>query len=36
MLFGEQTVSCCENHRKQTNTLGGEKAEFQYVKAGGI
>jgi hypothetical protein len=35
MLFGETMAVYCENSVKHTNTLCGQNAEFQYVKAGG-
>jgi hypothetical protein len=33
MLFRETTAVYCENHKKHKNTLSGQDAEFQYVKA---
>jgi hypothetical protein len=35
MLFRETVAVYCENHTEHTNTLYGQNAEFQYVKAGG-
>jgi hypothetical protein len=35
MLFGETVAVYCENHTEHTNTLCGQNAEFQYVKASG-
>jgi hypothetical protein len=36
MLFREISDVYCENRAEHTNTLRGQKAEFLYVKAGGI
>jgi hypothetical protein len=36
MLFRETIDIYCENHTEHTNTLRGQNAEFEYVKAGGI
>jgi hypothetical protein len=36
ILFTEIIIICCENHTKQTNTLGWHNAEFIYVKAGDL
>jgi hypothetical protein len=33
MLSKETVALCRENHTKYTNTLCGQNAEFQYVKA---
>jgi hypothetical protein len=35
MLFGETVAVYCENHMEHTDTLCGQNAEFQCVKAGG-
>jgi hypothetical protein len=35
MLFGETVAVYCENQTENTNTLCGQNAEFQCVKAGG-
>jgi hypothetical protein len=35
MLFRETIAIYCENHTEHINTLGGQNAEFWYVKAGG-
>jgi hypothetical protein len=35
MLFGETIAVYCENHTEPTNTLCGQNAEFECVKAGG-
>jgi hypothetical protein len=36
MLFRETVAVYCENHTEHINTFCGQKAEFWYVKAGGI
>jgi hypothetical protein len=33
MPFRKAIAVYCENHRKHTDTYGGQNAEFQYVKA---
>jgi hypothetical protein len=35
MLFGETVAVYCGKPTEHTNTLCGQNAEFQYVKAGG-
>jgi hypothetical protein len=35
MLFGETVAVYCENYTEHTNTLCGQNALFQCVKAGG-
>jgi hypothetical protein len=35
MLFRETTAVYSKNHTKNTNTLCGQNAEFQYVKVCG-
>jgi hypothetical protein len=35
MLFRETVALYSENHTEHTNTLCGQNAEFQFVKAGG-
>jgi hypothetical protein len=35
MLFRETVAVYCENHTEHMNTLRGQNAEFQCVKAGG-
>jgi hypothetical protein len=35
MRFRETVAVYCENHTEHTNTLCGQKAEFEYIKAGG-
>jgi hypothetical protein len=35
MLFADTIAVYCENHMERTNTLCGQNAEFQYVKACG-
>jgi hypothetical protein len=35
MLSGDTVAVYCENHTLHTNTLFGQKTDFQYVKAGG-
>jgi hypothetical protein len=36
MVVGERNADYCENRTKHENTLCGQNAVFQYVKAGGI
>jgi hypothetical protein len=36
MLFRETVAVYCENNEKNTDTLCGQKAEFERVKAGGM
>jgi hypothetical protein len=33
MLFGKTVAAHCEDHTKHTNTLCGQNADFEYVKA---
>jgi hypothetical protein len=35
VIAGETVAVYSENHTEHTNTLGGQNAEFWYVKAGG-
>jgi hypothetical protein len=35
MLFGESVADYCENHTEHTDSLRGQNAEFEYVKADG-
>jgi hypothetical protein len=36
MLVGEKIAVYCENYTEHINTLCGQNAEIEYVKAGGI